>query len=168
MRDIFYNNIQEGDFIILAGKASVSHTIKLGLVTKVCLDKEKIYFLSLENDWRGIKRSKRNSWLSLKDTNSRISVINRNTIPTNLINYLEEPLPTMEFTIYNNCDFFNQELTIGEMYLVAKHKNDSSILETGILDTISEDNKTLIFKKEHDNGEFSFFKTKRNDRILKI
>ena len=169
MKDFFNKDINVGDFIAIASKASVSHTMKMGYVTNINHESNKICFYSMENDWRGLKRSKRKVSIDFHMTKSRCVILDKDTIPNILKNHLMNPITDIQFNIEEFSDFFNHPLEVDSSYIIAKHKDNTSIMENGrLLHILDDENNTLIFQKELEDGSVCNFRTKRNDRVIKI
>lgn len=145
--------LSDGDYLILASKASVSHIMKLAKVEKIKPDGD-VVVSSIENDWRGYRYNKASK---LKSKEEALFVLKNNEVPQEIIAGFIRPLIRE-----NNKDFFNQDLEIGRDYLVAKHIKNSSILQIGTLDSIGE-NKIIFI--DRDGNRFS---TSKASRVVKI
>lgn len=143
----------EGDYLILASKASVSHIMKLAKIEKIKPDGD-VLISSIENDWRGYRYNKPSK---LKAKDNAVFVLKNHEVPEEIVGGFVRPLNREP-----NKDFFNQELEVGRDYLVAKHINNSSILQIGTLDYVLGD-KIFFIDRKGDR-----FTTSKASRVVKI
>jgi hypothetical protein len=154
MRDIDNNILNIGDYFFLAAKASVSHVLKLGLIIEISED--FVYYVCIENDWRGFKLSRKQKIRHTEGTTFKIE----NPL---IINKAQDVFHNNQQIIRElNKDFLNNELELGSDYLIAKHdKNQSRLVKATCID-ITE--SLVYFRDINDN----IIKTKNRGRIVKI
>lgn len=154
MQDINDKEIQVGDYFILASKASMSHVMKIGRVVGTGALGNLIY-KSIEYDWRSLKVS---TCYKLIARPLSYMVIEKDVIPQFILDGFDGCI----YELDSGKDFFNQEIEVGAKYVVAKHKDRVSCLETGSLEQVRGD--TYFFRTE--DGEI--FKTKKEHRIVRV
>jgi hypothetical protein len=154
MRDIDNNILTIGDYFFLAAKASLSHVLKLGLIVEVSDD--FIYYICIENDWRGFKLSRKQKIRHTEYTTFKIE----NQL---IINTAQDVFHNNQQIIRElNRDFLNNELEIGSEYLIARHEKNQSRLVKAMCVEITD--SLVYFRDINDN----LVKTKNRSRIVKL
>ena len=141
MKDINSNVINVGDYLIIASKASVSHVMKVAKIFKK--DKDKIYFKTVENDWRGLIVSKRNISLERHKVKDRIAIVDEKKVPEEFKKLLDGEERSDELNSSKNKDFFNNKIAVDKNCYVAKHHNNYSILVQGKI--VKLQGKTIFY-----------------------